>query len=182
MCFYLEEGVLIPRPDTETLVEYIIEHIKEGYRNNKINILDLGFGSGAISYKSYVDLKASDIVEMGILPELIGRCSTIIGLNNLTIDDYIKIINESKSSSLNFLREDYERRGIKVKVSPGFIQEVARMAFESTQGAREINTIIKSVIDTATYDTYAGTIKEINLNESLLYDQGQAWVKTGGRY
>lgn len=46
--FYIEEGVLIPRPDTEILVEYIIEYIHENHRNEKINILDLGIGSGAI--------------------------------------------------------------------------------------------------------------------------------------
>lgn len=47
--FYLEEGVLIPRPDTEILVDYIIKYVEKGYRNNEINILDLGYGSGAIS-------------------------------------------------------------------------------------------------------------------------------------
>lgn len=47
--FYIEEGVLVPRPDTEILVEYIIEYIKEEYGKKRINILDLGIGSGAIS-------------------------------------------------------------------------------------------------------------------------------------
>lgn len=47
--FYLEEGVLIPRPDTEVLVEYIIKYVKKRYKSHNINILDIGFGSGAIS-------------------------------------------------------------------------------------------------------------------------------------
>ncbi len=47
--FYLEEGVLIPRPDTEILVEYIIEYINRKYENKNIKVLDLGIGSGAIS-------------------------------------------------------------------------------------------------------------------------------------
>lgn len=47
--FLLEEGVLIPRPDTETLVEYIIDYVNKGYKDDEINILDIGFGSGAIS-------------------------------------------------------------------------------------------------------------------------------------
>lgn len=43
--FYIREGVLIPRPDTETLVEYAIKEIKE---NNFKNICDVCCGSGII--------------------------------------------------------------------------------------------------------------------------------------
>ncbi len=47
--FYVEEGVLIPRPETELMVEYIIEYIKNNFKDKNINILDIGVGSGAIS-------------------------------------------------------------------------------------------------------------------------------------
>lgn len=47
--FLLEEGVLIPRPETEILVEYIIDKIHSEYRGEKISLLDIGIGSGAIS-------------------------------------------------------------------------------------------------------------------------------------
>lgn len=46
--FYVQEGVLIPRPDTETLVELVINIAKEKYYNQNVKILDLGTGSGAI--------------------------------------------------------------------------------------------------------------------------------------
>ncbi|MBC8588901.1 peptide chain release factor N(5)-glutamine methyltransferase [Paratissierella segnis] len=47
--FYIEDGVLIPRPDTEILVEYIINFINRYYKGDRINVLDIGAGSGAIS-------------------------------------------------------------------------------------------------------------------------------------
>lgn len=47
--FYVEEGVLIPRADTELLVEYVIEYIEDKFSNKNINLLDMGSGSGAIS-------------------------------------------------------------------------------------------------------------------------------------
>ena len=47
--FFVEKGVLIPRPETEILVEYIIDYIRENFKDKKINILDIGIGSGAIS-------------------------------------------------------------------------------------------------------------------------------------
>ncbi len=47
--FHVEEGVLIPRPDTENIVEYILEMVKNKYEDvDQIRILDIGSGSGAI--------------------------------------------------------------------------------------------------------------------------------------
>ena len=45
--FFVKEGVLIPRPDTETLVEEIIDLCKD--KNEEVDILDIGTGSGAIT-------------------------------------------------------------------------------------------------------------------------------------
>lgn len=47
--FYVEEGVLIPRPDTEILVEYLIDYININHKDKEISVLDIGIGSGAIS-------------------------------------------------------------------------------------------------------------------------------------
>ena len=47
--FYLEDGVLVPRPDTEILVEYVIDYINKRYNGKNIDVLDIGIGSGAIS-------------------------------------------------------------------------------------------------------------------------------------
>lgn len=47
--FYVEEGVLIPRPDTEILVEYLIDYINTNHKDKEISVLDIGIGSGAIS-------------------------------------------------------------------------------------------------------------------------------------
>ena len=46
--FEVNQHVLIPRPETEILVERIIEYVKGNYTDN-VNILDIGTGSGCIS-------------------------------------------------------------------------------------------------------------------------------------
>ncbi|MBU5436748.1 peptide chain release factor N(5)-glutamine methyltransferase [Tissierella sp. MSJ-40] len=68
--FYIEEGVLVPRPDTEILVEYIIEYIKEEYGKKKINILDLGIGSGAISLSLAYYCRNAEVygIDIGDIP------------------------------------------------------------------------------------------------------------------
>lgn len=63
LSFYVDENVLIPRPDTEILVEEAISICK---KNNYTKILDLCTGSGAIAvslakYLENVDITAVDI-------------------------------------------------------------------------------------------------------------------------
>ena len=64
--FYVDESVLIPQPDTEILVEKVLEICKKEYIGKAIKILDLCSGSGAIaiSIKKYMDnaeITATDI-------------------------------------------------------------------------------------------------------------------------
>ena len=47
--FEVNPAVLIPRPETEELVDWIIESLKVEYRTQKIIILDIGTGSGCIA-------------------------------------------------------------------------------------------------------------------------------------
>lgn len=73
--FYVKEGVLIPRPDTETLVEEIIDLCKD----KEVNILDIGTGSGAITvslakYLSNANLTSFDIAD---IPLGIGKKNSI---------------------------------------------------------------------------------------------------------
>jgi release factor glutamine methyltransferase len=65
--FFVNEHVLIPRPETEILVETVLEnaHDKQ-YSNRKITIMDIGTGSGNIAVSlaknlSNVEIYASDI-------------------------------------------------------------------------------------------------------------------------
>lgn len=47
--FYINKNVLIPRPETELLIKETNDLIKEKFQNKKINILDIGTGSGVIA-------------------------------------------------------------------------------------------------------------------------------------
>ncbi len=65
--FYVEEGVLIPRPDTETLVEKIINLVKNSeYKDKHINILDIGTGSGAIALSLAYYIKNASVTAIDI--------------------------------------------------------------------------------------------------------------------
>lgn len=76
--FYIEEGVLIPRPDTEILVEYILKYGDINYQNKSVNLLDLGMGSGAIAlsiahYKRHINVYGVDNSDIAMKVANINR-------------------------------------------------------------------------------------------------------------
>lgn len=61
---FVDENVLIPRPETEELLELAIEKIKNNFQNKALKILDIGTGSGIIPIvlkKKFPDAKVSAI-------------------------------------------------------------------------------------------------------------------------
>ena len=66
MDFYVDENVLIPRPDTEILVE---EVIKIARKMNKPKILDLCTGSGAIAISIAKNVQEAEVHAIDISPK-----------------------------------------------------------------------------------------------------------------
>lgn len=64
--FYVNEHVLIPRPDTEILVESILKTLN---KESPLNILDLGCGSGAIAVSLAYYLPKAFIYGVDIEPD-----------------------------------------------------------------------------------------------------------------
>ena len=99
MKFYVNEDVLIPRPETEELVEWIIHDVRGRMFNpspGKFNILDIGTGTGciAISLKKElvnINVKAIDVSQKAL---------AIADKNAQDLNAKIDFIN------LNFLDEE----------------------------------------------------------------------------
>jgi release factor glutamine methyltransferase len=74
--FFVKEGVLIPRPDTEPLVEELIELCK---MKNEVDILDIGTGSGAItiSLAKYIEKSKLTSFDISDIPLEVGKKNAI---------------------------------------------------------------------------------------------------------
>jgi len=59
--FYVNENVLIPRPETEELVQLIIENNKLQSQDKNLKILDIGTGSGCIAISIAKNIKNTKV-------------------------------------------------------------------------------------------------------------------------
>lgn len=94
--FYVDENVLIPRQDTEILVEEVIG-IAEKLKAKKI--LDLCTGSGAIAVSLAKYIPQSNITAIDISNEAL-KISKINAINN-QVENQIKFINSDMFTNLN---------------------------------------------------------------------------------
>jgi ATP-dependent HslUV protease ATP-binding subunit HslU len=92
-----------------------------------------------------------------LIPELQGRFPIRVELQSLTMEDFIRILTEPKSSLTKQYTALLETEGVKLEFTPDALEEVARFAFrvnEGTEniGARRLHTIMERVLDEISFD------------------------------
>jgi ATP-dependent HslUV protease ATP-binding subunit HslU len=92
-----------------------------------------------------------------LIPELQGRFPIRVELQSLTMDDFIRILTEPKSSLVKQYTALLETEGVKLEFTHEALEEVARFAFrvnEGTEniGARRLHTIMERVLDEISFE------------------------------
>jgi ATP-dependent HslUV protease ATP-binding subunit HslU len=92
-----------------------------------------------------------------LIPELQGRFPIRVELQSLTMDDFVRILTEPKSSLVKQYVALLETEGVKLEFSKDALDEIARFAFrvnEGTEniGARRLHTIMERVLDQISFD------------------------------
>ncbi len=92
-----------------------------------------------------------------LIPELQGRFPIRVELQSLTMEDFVRILTEPKSSLTRQYIALLDTEGVKLEFTPDALEEVARFAFrvnEGTEniGARRLHTIMERVLDEISFE------------------------------
>ena len=92
-----------------------------------------------------------------LIPELQGRFPIRVELQSLTMEDFVRILTEPKSSLVKQYTALLETEGVKLEFTKEALEEIAHFAFrvnESTEniGARRLHTIMERVLDELSFD------------------------------
>src|SRR4051795_6142117 len=104
-----------------------------------------------------------------LIPELQGRFPIRVELKSLTVEDFIRILTEPKSSLVKQYTALLETEGLKLEFSSESLNEIANFAArvnESTEniGARRLHTIMERVLDETSFNAPDMQEKAVNVD------------------
>ena len=103
--FVVDKSVLIPRPETELLVDSIIEDYHAWHLGNDIKLLELGTGSGAISVTIASEILMADILAVDISYEALNVAK--INAYKHNVRGQMKFIQSDWFNNIPECRYDY---------------------------------------------------------------------------
>ncbi len=108
-----------------------------------------------------------------LIPELQGRFPIRVELKSLTIEDFIKILTEPKSSLVKQYTALLETEGLKLEFTREALDEIAHFAFrvnENTEniGARRLHTIMERVLDEISFNAPEMKEKEFTVDPAYV--------------
>lgn len=82
LTFKVNESTLIPRPETEELVDWIL---KDNINNDQISVLDIGTGTGCIPISLAKNLQNAEVTSMDVSEKAIEVAVKNANLNNVAV-------------------------------------------------------------------------------------------------
>lgn len=103
--FYVDKNVLIPRPETELVVDTVLSDYNNRFAGKKVHIVELGVGSGAISIALATQIIAVEITALDICDKALEIASNNSWTYN--VSSQIKFIKSNWYSNLGNEKYDY---------------------------------------------------------------------------
>jgi len=100
--FYVNENTLIPRPETEELVEWIIKESKVESRKGKVKILDVGTGSGCIAVSLAKNLPDAEVFALDVSEKALVTAKKNVERNGVNITFLHQSILETEDLKQQF--------------------------------------------------------------------------------
>lgn len=87
-----------------------------------------------------------DIIQFGFIPEFVGRFGLITNVEELSEDQLVQIMIDTKNSPIKQYQYIFEIDNIELEFEPSALKEIARRAKELKTNARGIKNIIEKIL------------------------------------
>lgn len=125
----------------------------------RTNRRTIGFGSSSSVSDKRQELNdilrnvtQDDLIEYGMIPELIGRLPIFAPLEELSVDDLVRVLKEPKNALLRQERKKMAYRGVNLEFTEDAMKKMADLAIEKGTGARALRTVVAEFMTDIHFD------------------------------
>ena len=132
---------------------------------------ELGFNSSSISDNPksfegnhiFESVIHEDLVEFGIIPELIGRLPIVSTMSSLSDDEMLKILTDPKNALISQYKKLFQMENVILEFQEKAIMKIVDLAQKRNSGARALRSVLEEILMDLMYDVpdmvKPGTIK-----------------------
>jgi ATP-dependent Clp protease ATP-binding subunit ClpX len=130
----------------------------EGQVHKRLSNSSIGFNQELASLDEKVkgsifkDVNTADLIKFGIIPEFIGRFPVTAALEELSEEELIKVMSETKNSIVDQFVYLFEMDGIKLEFAKDAFKAIAKEAKTSASGARAIRSIFEDILQDSMFN------------------------------
>jgi ATP-dependent Clp protease ATP-binding subunit ClpX len=97
-------------------------------------------------------VQPEDLLRFGLIPEFIGRLPVVATLDELTEDDFMRILTEPKNALVKQYQKYFEFEKVKLHFTDEALRAVAQEAMSRKTGARGLRSILEEVMLDTMYE------------------------------
>jgi ATP-dependent HslUV protease ATP-binding subunit HslU len=117
-----------------------------------------------------------------LMPELQGRFPIRVELQDLTRDDFVRILREPRASLIRQYEALLATEGVTLEFTPDAIDAMADLAHHVNQttqniGARRLHTILERVVEELSFDASDRPDKHVVIDAALVRQRLEALAK-----
>ncbi len=141
----------------------------------------LGFGSEDRKKLSktdvYLQVTEEDVLEFGLITELLGRLPVLTTCIDLTEDEMVRILTEPKNAIVKQFQALFKLDGIDLQFDEAALKAIGREAKKRPTGARALRSIVEDILRPYSFESRSQSdIKAIRITEDVVNKKGDAVV------
>ncbi|MGE0608759.1 MAG: ATP-dependent Clp protease ATP-binding subunit ClpX [Pirellulales bacterium] len=113
----------------------------------------MGFGQGDAAHAGEASVSellgqitTDDILEYGMIPELIGRLPVVSALRPLDVDSMVRVLREPRNALVRQYQKMFELEEAELNFTDGALRCIADKALQKATGARGLRSIVEQIM------------------------------------
>lgn len=140
----------------------------------RVNKGGMGFGADIRSVEEntlselFKQLEPDDLIQFGLIPEIVGRLPIAVALKELDEDAMLNILTQPKNALVKQFKSLFAMDGIELEFKPEALKEIVRETITRKTGARGLRSVMEKALQKAMFEMPGSESKKLVVTAEMV--------------